>query len=138
MTDLRTFEMAARREEERRKQPTLLDFEEEADKLRRIVEERRKAREEEAREQEQRRAAYEEAKRLKEAEDIADMERLLSAGKKLMNEVGRQVDSFYINPGGEVITVHRPTESIRVNVGNISSRQTRLIALRMVIEHVIG
>lgn len=136
MTDL--FGVAANRAEQKRKEQDLRLFTMEDNALARVMEQRRSIREEEAEENRRRKAEYDRAIAEKEAENIAEMEHYLQAAKGMLILIGRPVKGFYINPGGEVITIHRETESIKVQGLNLTSRQMRWISLRKVIEAVIG
>lgn len=115
-----------------------LQFTMENNALRDVIEHQKRIRAEEAEENRQRRAKYESAQAEKQAADIAEMENYLEAMKGMLSIIGRPVESFFINPGGEVITVHRQTETIRIQGLNLSSRQMRWISLRKVIEAIIG
>lgn len=106
--------------------------------LARVIEDQKKVRAEEAAEAARRRAEMELDRRQKEVQNAMEMARYLEAAKVMLNAIGRPVKSFYINPGGEVITVHCETESIRVPGMNLSCRELRWISLRKVIEAVIG
>ena len=106
--------------------------------LRDVIEQQKRVRAEEVQERQRRHEEIARDRERKEASDAEEMLRYLEAMKKMLSEIGRPVESFFINPGGEVITVHRKTETIRVQGLNISSRQMRWISLRKVIEAIIG
>lgn len=71
-------------------------------------------------------------------ENRAEMVKCLSALGTFLACVGRPVTGFYVNPGGETITVHRETESIRVQGCNITDTQARWKTLSMIVSAVIG
>ncbi|MBR0081562.1 MAG: hypothetical protein IJP98_02345 [Clostridia bacterium] len=125
---------AQRKKREEAAQGSLLDTNEFA----KVVETQRQVRAEEAEEQERVREAYRQAQRDREAANMAEMECFLEEAKLMLNRIGRPVNGFFINQGGEIIVVHRPQETVRVYVGNIDDRQMRWIAVRKVIEAVIG
>ena len=129
------FAAGANRNTQKQTKP-LYDMEHNA--LRDVIEHQKRIRAEEAEENRQRRAKYESAQAEKQAADIAEMENYLEAMKGMLSIIGRPVESFFINPGGEVITVHRQAETIRIQGLNLSSRQMRWISLRKVIEAIIG
>ena len=84
-----------------------------------------------------------EKERLDELEKIDEKNRErmiqdLSALARFFDAVGRPVTGFYVNPGGETITVHRETESIRVQGCNITDTQARWKTLSMIVSAVIG
>jgi len=106
--------------------------------LARVIEDQKKVRAEEAAAAARRRAEAERDRLEKEAAAIAEFEFFLESTKYMFAAVGRAVESFYVNPGGEVVTVHRPSEAITVKGLNLSNRQMRLISLRRVIEAVLG
>lgn len=106
--------------------------------LARLIDQSRRNREEDLKEAEEARKQVELDRQRKEAADFSEMERFLQSAAVMLQEVGRPIEGWYINPGGEVITVYRETESVRVQIGNLSSRQMRWIALRKVIAAVIG
>ncbi len=133
------FGAAANRQEQKKKEEQDMKlFSMEDNALVRVMEQRKAIKAEEEEERRLRRAQYEHAQAAKQAADIAEMEYFLQAVKGMLILIGRPVESFFINPGGEVITVHRETESIKVQGLNLSSRQMRWISLRKVIEATIG
>lgn len=104
----------------------------------RVIEQQRKVRAEEEAEREQRRAEYRAAKDKRNAEDLKELMFYLETAKKLLAVLGRPVESFYMEPGGETLSAHRKTETVRVHVGKIDSIELKRIAVRRVIESIIG
>lgn len=95
--------------------------------LARVIEQQRARREEEA---------VERARRA--AEDLADMKRLLDAAGQMCAALGRPVQSWYINDGGQVIVAHRELETVRIAVGGIDSPIARKLAAIKCVTAVAG
>ena len=74
----------------------------------------------------------------KEAADMAEMQRMLDATGVLLAEIGRPVQSFYVNPGGEVIVAKRAGEAVRIKQCHIDSPQGRRIVVCRMIAAVAG
>ena len=107
-------------------QPTL-----EHNALTHLLSERNRAREE--------RAAIEKAAWLnQQAENRRIMERHMSIAHELLLDMGKPVTTIYINEIGSRVTVHMPTQTVSIWIGDIDSELQRRLATIKIISAVAG